>query len=237
MTVRPAAHPRLVLAALASCGVLVSVMQTIVVPLLPELPSLTNSRPADVSWLVTITLLTGAVFTPLLGRACRHVRQAPGADRRARVDGARFVALRNQFPAAGADRGPRLPGSGGRRRPARHQYPARRVAAGPGDPVHRDHEFHPGRRRRVRYPRRDAGGAVRELAHDVLDLPRARPARHPAGAADRARVEAAHQRAVRRTGCSRAERVPGLPAAGGVQGERLGLGVGGDARVVQPARS
>ncbi|MFC5264388.1 MFS transporter [Kribbella qitaiheensis] len=69
MTVRPAAHPRLVLAALASCGVLVSVMQTIVVPLLPELPSLTNSRPADVSWLVTITLLTGAVFTPLLGRA------------------------------------------------------------------------------------------------------------------------------------------------------------------------
>ncbi|WP_241995940.1 MFS transporter [Kribbella sp. VKM Ac-2568] len=69
LTVRPAAHPRLVLAALASCGVLVSVMQTIVVPLLPELPSLTNSRPADVSWLVTITLLTGAVFTPLLGRA------------------------------------------------------------------------------------------------------------------------------------------------------------------------
>jgi MFS family permease len=69
LTVRPAAHPRLVLAALASCGVLVSVMQTIVVPLLPELPALTNSRPADVSWLVTITLLTGAVFTPLLGRA------------------------------------------------------------------------------------------------------------------------------------------------------------------------
>ena len=69
MTVRPAAHPRLILAALASCGVLVSVMQTIVVPLLPELPALTHSHPADVSWLVTVTLLTGAVFTPLLGRA------------------------------------------------------------------------------------------------------------------------------------------------------------------------
>lgn len=59
----------MVLAALASCGVLVSVMQTIVVPLLPELPALTHSQPADVSWLVTVTLLTGAVFTPLLGRA------------------------------------------------------------------------------------------------------------------------------------------------------------------------
>jgi MFS family permease len=59
----------MVLATLASCGVLVAVMQTIVVPLLPELPGLTHSKPADVSWLVTVTLLTGAVFTPLLGRA------------------------------------------------------------------------------------------------------------------------------------------------------------------------
>ncbi|GAA0948935.1 MFS transporter [Kribbella koreensis] len=54
---------------LSSCGVLVAVMQTIVVPLLPQLPALTHSKPADVSWLVTVTLLTGAVFTPLLGRA------------------------------------------------------------------------------------------------------------------------------------------------------------------------
>ncbi len=57
------------LATLASCGVLVAVMQTIVVPLLPQLPALTHSHPSDVSWLVTVTLLTGAVFTPLLGRA------------------------------------------------------------------------------------------------------------------------------------------------------------------------
>ena len=46
-----------------------SVMQTLVVPLLPSLPGLTHSKPADVSWLVTVTLLAGAVFTPLLGRA------------------------------------------------------------------------------------------------------------------------------------------------------------------------
>ncbi|WP_255517911.1 MFS transporter [Kribbella sp. VKM Ac-2566] len=59
----------MVLAALAFCGVLVSISQTIVVPLLPELPAITHSPPSDVSWLITVTLLTGAVFTPLLGRA------------------------------------------------------------------------------------------------------------------------------------------------------------------------
>jgi MFS family permease len=69
LIVRPAAHPRLILAALAFCGVLVSISQTIVVPLLPQLPQITHSPASDVSWLITITLLTGAVFTPLLGRA------------------------------------------------------------------------------------------------------------------------------------------------------------------------
>ncbi|HWD78118.1 MAG TPA: MFS transporter [Kribbella sp.] len=63
------ARPRLILSALAFCGVLVSISQTIVVPLLPELPAITHSPPSDVSWLITVTLLTGAVFTPLLGRA------------------------------------------------------------------------------------------------------------------------------------------------------------------------
>ena len=69
MTVAPTRHPSVILAALASCGVLVSVSQTIVVPLLPQLPGLTGSTPSNVSWLVTVTLLAGAVFTPLLGRA------------------------------------------------------------------------------------------------------------------------------------------------------------------------
>lgn len=63
------ARPRAILTALACCGVLMSVMQTIVVPLLPQLPALTGSTTADVGWLVTVTLLTGAVLTPLLGRA------------------------------------------------------------------------------------------------------------------------------------------------------------------------
>ncbi|GAB2863852.1 MFS transporter [Actinocorallia aurea] len=44
-------------------------MQTITVPMLPILPEITGSAPADVSWMVTATLLSGSVATPLLGRA------------------------------------------------------------------------------------------------------------------------------------------------------------------------
>ncbi|WP_432009749.1 MFS transporter [Streptomyces cucumeris] len=65
----PAPHPRPLVAVLAFCGVIVAVMQTLVVPLLPHVPALTHSSPTAASWLVTVTLLTGAVFTPVLGRA------------------------------------------------------------------------------------------------------------------------------------------------------------------------
>ncbi|GAA1350247.1 MFS transporter [Streptomyces beijiangensis] len=63
-----APHPRLMVGVLAFCGVVVAVMQTLVVPLLPHIPALTGSTPAAASWLVTVTLLTGAVCTPVLGR-------------------------------------------------------------------------------------------------------------------------------------------------------------------------
>ncbi|MFD5035533.1 MFS transporter [Streptomyces sp. NPDC058378] len=61
-------HPRFAVGVLAFCGVVVAIMQTIVVPLLPHIPQLTGATPAAASWLVTVTLLTGAVFTPVLGR-------------------------------------------------------------------------------------------------------------------------------------------------------------------------
>ncbi|MFI6061298.1 MFS transporter [Streptomyces sp. NPDC051286] len=61
-------HPRFAVGVLAFCGVVVAIMQTIVVPLLPHVPALTGATPAAASWLVTVTLLTGAVFTPVLGR-------------------------------------------------------------------------------------------------------------------------------------------------------------------------
>ncbi|MEU3184077.1 MFS transporter [Streptomyces sp. NPDC006923] len=63
-----APHPRFLVAVLAFCGVVVAVMQTLVVPLLPHVPALTGATPTAASWLVTVTLLTGAICTPVLGR-------------------------------------------------------------------------------------------------------------------------------------------------------------------------
>ncbi|MFS8198070.1 MFS transporter [Streptomyces sp. CWNU-52B] len=60
---------RLTVPVLAYGGILMAVMQTAVVPLLPDLPRLTGSSAATVSWTVTATLLSGAVLTPVLGRA------------------------------------------------------------------------------------------------------------------------------------------------------------------------
>ncbi|OLZ73627.1 MFS transporter [Streptomyces sp. IMTB 2501] len=60
---------RLTIPVLASGGILMAVMQTVVVPLLPDLPRLTGASAATVSWTVTATLLSGAVLTPVLGRA------------------------------------------------------------------------------------------------------------------------------------------------------------------------
>ncbi|GHE91490.1 hypothetical protein GCM10017786_24990 [Amycolatopsis deserti] len=55
-------------AVLALGGVVVAVMQTLMVPLLADLPSLLHSSSSDTAWVITITLLTGAVATPVLGR-------------------------------------------------------------------------------------------------------------------------------------------------------------------------
>ncbi len=60
---------RLMVPVLAFGGILMAIMQTVVVPLLPDLPRLTGASPAGVSWMVTATLLAGAVLTPVLGRA------------------------------------------------------------------------------------------------------------------------------------------------------------------------
>ncbi len=57
-----------VIGVLASCGLSVSLMQTLVVPLLPQFPRLLGTSPATAAWLVTATLVAGAVGAPLLGR-------------------------------------------------------------------------------------------------------------------------------------------------------------------------
>lgn len=53
---------------LALCGTAVSLMQTLVVPLLPDFPRLLDTSAENASWLVTVTLLTSAVATPILTR-------------------------------------------------------------------------------------------------------------------------------------------------------------------------
>lgn len=64
-----ALRDRLTVPVLALGGSLMAVMQVVVVPLLPDLPRLTGASAGAVSWMVTATLLTGAVLNPVLGRA------------------------------------------------------------------------------------------------------------------------------------------------------------------------
>jgi predicted MFS family arabinose efflux permease len=54
--------------ALCSCGIAVALMHTLVVPLLPHFPGLLGVSPAAVSWLVTSTMLAGAISAPVFGR-------------------------------------------------------------------------------------------------------------------------------------------------------------------------
>ncbi|OMI34171.1 MFS transporter [Streptomyces sparsogenes] len=57
-----------VVAVLAFAGIVVSLMQTLVIPVVPELPKLLHASPSDATWAVTATLLAGAVATPVVGR-------------------------------------------------------------------------------------------------------------------------------------------------------------------------
>ena len=49
-------------------GTVVALQQTLVVPLLPDFPTILHASADNVSWLVTATLLTGAVATPIVSR-------------------------------------------------------------------------------------------------------------------------------------------------------------------------
>nr|WP_270070895.1 MFS transporter [Streptomonospora mangrovi] len=53
---------------LAFAGIVVSLMQTVVIPLVPRLPGLLGATPADTNWAITATLLASAVATPVVGR-------------------------------------------------------------------------------------------------------------------------------------------------------------------------
>lgn len=59
---------RFVFPILAVGAVFQAIMQTVMVPLLPSMPALTGASVTAVSWLLTTTLLVGAIMTPIFGR-------------------------------------------------------------------------------------------------------------------------------------------------------------------------
>ncbi|GGV14990.1 MFS transporter [Streptomyces spectabilis] len=65
------AHPRAdrgVVPVLAFSGIVVAVMQTLLVPVIKDLPALLRTSPSNATWVMTSTLLAGAVSTPIMGR-------------------------------------------------------------------------------------------------------------------------------------------------------------------------
>ncbi|WP_373293012.1 MFS transporter [Nocardia jinanensis] len=65
---RPHVVPTVLVATLSTIGIVVSLMQTLVVPLIPSLPTLLNTTTTNASWVITVTLLASAVCTPISGR-------------------------------------------------------------------------------------------------------------------------------------------------------------------------
>ncbi|MFG2885852.1 MFS transporter [Streptomyces sp. NPDC048297] len=53
---------------LAFAGIVVAVMQTLLVPVIKDLPQLLGTAPSNATWVLTSTLLSGAVATPIMGR-------------------------------------------------------------------------------------------------------------------------------------------------------------------------
>ncbi|MEW2529463.1 MFS transporter [Streptomyces sp. NPDC047071] len=60
--------PRGVVPVLAFAGITVAVMQTLLVPVIKDLPALLRTTPSNATWVMTSTLLAGAVATPIMGR-------------------------------------------------------------------------------------------------------------------------------------------------------------------------
>jgi MFS family permease len=62
------ARPGGVVATLALAGTVAAVMQTLVTPLIAELPQILHTSPSNAAWVVTVTLLVAGVCVPVSGR-------------------------------------------------------------------------------------------------------------------------------------------------------------------------
>lgn len=56
------------IAVLSFAGIVMSLTQTLVIPLLGRLPEILGTSPTNATWVVTVTLLSGAVAGPVMGR-------------------------------------------------------------------------------------------------------------------------------------------------------------------------
>ncbi|MFE9332947.1 MFS transporter [Streptomyces sp. NPDC006925] len=66
--IRAAEGERWLVPVLAFGGISVAVMQTLIVPIVARLPALLETSTSNASWVITSTLLSGAVATPIMGR-------------------------------------------------------------------------------------------------------------------------------------------------------------------------
>ena len=64
----PQTAPKAMVPVLAFAGIIVAVLQTLLVPVIADLPRHLNTTPGNAAWLFTSTLLSGAVATPIMGR-------------------------------------------------------------------------------------------------------------------------------------------------------------------------
>ncbi|MFJ1746598.1 MFS transporter [Streptomyces sp. NPDC088116] len=67
-TARSTSRSGAIVVSLSAAGVVASLMGTLVIPLVAQLPELLDTTAANASWVVTAPLLTGAVATPVFGR-------------------------------------------------------------------------------------------------------------------------------------------------------------------------
>lgn len=217
----PPRHPRLLLVAMAFAGVVTAVMQTLAVPLLPTLITAFNTTHEAVSWVVTASLIAGAVSTPVLGRLGDMYgrREVMLGALLSLVAGSLLAALSTHIPLLIVGR--TLQGI------ALAVVPLgigilRDVLPRTGRLLIRADEHHHGRGRSRRRPTDLADRPLRRLACRVLDERRIRARRPP----PRARIRAPHphpaRRTLRRRGHPRPHRRPRLLPRRRLPRQRMG---------------
>ncbi|MFE0451315.1 MFS transporter [Streptomyces sp. NPDC058914] len=74
---QPTARAGGVVATLALAGITAAIMQTLVTPLIAELPQILHTSSSNAAWVITVTLLAGAVCVPVVGRLGDLVGKRP----------------------------------------------------------------------------------------------------------------------------------------------------------------